>query len=127
MMYVGADIAVACLDVIAKPQRDVVAGKLAEKRELLVLTEAQVNEFAGNGFEMANSRGETVLAMSDRAHRSLTKDQLAILKAHYGDRIVHPSFAAIEQGGGSVRCTLAALHTNNPAELMRAIAQESGG
>jgi hypothetical protein len=125
MMYVGADIAVACLDVIAKPQRDVVAGKLAEKRELLVLTEAQVNEFAGNGFELANSRGEAVLAMSDRAHRSLTKDQLAILKKHYGNRIVHPSFAAIEQGGGSVRCTLAALHTNDPATLVLAIAQKS--
>lgn len=125
MMYLGGDIAVVCLDVIARSQRETVAGKLAEGRELLVLTEAQVNAFAGNGFELANSRGETVLAMSDRAYRSLTKAQLAILKKHYGDRIAHPPFAAIEQGGGSVRCTLAAFHTNDPAKLMRAIAQKS--
>ena len=126
MMYLGTEIAVTCLDVIAAGQREAVAKRIAEGRELVTLTEAQVNEFAGNGFELANAKGQPVLAMSDRAYKSLTKDQLAILKNYYGGRIVHPSFAAIEQGGGSARCTLAALHTGNPGALMQAVAQECG-
>ena len=126
MMYLGTDVAVVCLDVIAAGQRDAVAMKIREGREVVTLTEAQVNEFAGNGFELMNSKGEPVLATSDRAYKSLAKDQLAILEKHYGERILHPSFAALEQGGGSVRCTLAALHTGDPTGLLRAVAEECG-
>ena len=126
MMYLGTDVAVVCLDAIAPEQREAVAKKMGEGREVIALTQGQVNEFAGNGFELANAQGQPVLAMSDRAYQSLTQDQLATLEKHYGDRIVHPPFAAIEQGGGSVRCTLAALHTDNPSALLRSIAQECG-
>jgi hypothetical protein len=124
MMYLGSDVAVVCLDVIAPQQREGVARKISEGREVITLSQTQVNEFTGNGFELANAQGQTVLAMSDRAYKSLTKDQLAILKKHYDGRIVHPAFAAIEQGGGSVRCTLAALHTANSAALLHALSQE---
>jgi hypothetical protein len=124
MMYLGTQVAAVCLDAIAPQQRETVARKIAEGREVITLTSVQVNEFAGNGFELINADGQTVLAMSDRAYNSLTKDQLALLKKHYGGRIVHPSFAAIEQGGGSVRCVLAALHTANPAGLLAAVAEE---
>jgi len=126
MMYLGERVAVACVDVITKGQREAIARKLAEDRELIRLTETQVNEFAGNGFELSNAKGELVLAMSDRAHRSLTRDQLARLEKHYGHRIVHPDFSAVEQGGGSVRCALAALYTNNPSALLRAVSEHCG-
>ena len=123
MMYLGGEVAVVCLDVISPRQRDAVAKKISEGREVVILTEKQVNEFAGNGFELLNAKGETVLAMSDRAFMSLTKDQLAVLKKHYGNRIVHPAFATIEQGGGSVRCALAALHTAKPSALLASFSQ----
>lgn len=126
MMYLGTDVAVVCLDAVLPQQREVVAKKISQGREVVALSEAQVNDFAGNGFEMLGAQGQTVLAMSERAYDSLTRDQLAILHKHYGERIVHPAFAAIEQGGGSVRCALAGLHTDNPAALMSAIAQECG-
>lgn len=121
LMYLGEIHAGACLSVIAKSDREGVARNLAEGRELIELSKAQGNEFAGNGFEMRNTYGEPVLAMSERAYKSLTKDQLVRLARYYGNRIVRPDFAAIEQGGGSVRCTLAALHTKNPAALAQAL------
>ncbi len=124
MMYLGEIFAVACLSVIAKSNREQVAQKLAEGREVIELNEAQVNEFAGNGFEMRNAYGEPVLAMSERAYKSLTKDQIVRLARYYGNRIVHVDFAAIEQGGGSVRCALAALRTTEPAALQHALSQE---
>lgn len=124
MMYLGTSVAVVCLDVIISDQRNAVARKIAEGREVVTLIEKQVNEFTGNGFELLNAKGETVLAMSDRAFKSLTKEQLAVLTKHYGNRIVHPEFGTIEQGGGSVRCALAALHTANPVALLQALSQE---
>ncbi|MGQ0741432.1 MAG: arginine deiminase-related protein [Alphaproteobacteria bacterium] len=121
MMFLGTGVAVACLDVVPPVQRRALEAYLCEGRELVTLAEAQVNEFAGNGFEMTDAKGEPVLTISDRAYKSLAGEQLATLHKYYGDRIVHPLFDAIEQGGGSVRCTLAALHTSRPDDLVRAL------
>jgi hypothetical protein len=73
---------------------------------------------------MLNAKGEPVLAMSARAYWSLNDVQRATLCKYYGERIVLPAFDAIEQGGGSVRCVLAALHTSRPDALVQAVTEK---
>ena len=63
--------------------------------------------FAGNALELAAADGTAVLAMSDRASRSLDARSLETLR-HCVERVVAVPVPTIEDlGGGSVRCTLA--------------------
>lgn len=108
MMALGENYAVICLDCIDdKKERKNVLNHLKEDgKEVIAITEDQVNSFAGNMMQVHNSNGERFLIMSDQAYKSLSKDQISKLEKY--NEILHPSISTIETlGGGSVRCMMA--------------------
>jgi len=108
MMCLGEKFAVICLDSIDdKKERKMVKMHLKEDgKELIVITEEQVNNFAGNMLQVQGKDGEELLVMSNAAYSCLTKHQIVILEKHC--RIVSSSLDVIEAcGGGSARCMMA--------------------
>ena len=111
LMNVGEKIAVVCDEAIPrKEQRKAVMESLAASgHEVIRLTFAQLNAFAGNMLELRSSDGQRVTAMSDQARRSLTGEQLA--KLSQNGAILSAPIDTIEcSAGGSVRCMLAEIH-----------------
>jgi len=118
LMNVGEKIAVICDEAIPrKDQREAVLARLQETgHEVVRLSCAQLDAFAGNMLELRNKDGDRVLAMSQQAYDSLNEQQLAMLAAN--GRVVHAPIENIESSaGGSVRCMLAEVHlpTEGPA------------
>ena len=110
MMHVGSRQAVVCLESIPNPsEREALKAMLEQYgKEVVPITLAQMNQFAGNMLELHNDRGEQLLVMSQTAHRSLTATQIATLSKH--TRILSPDIHAIEAaGGGSARCMMAEI------------------
>lgn len=108
MMALGEKYAVICLDAIddAKERKNVIKHLKESGKEIITITESQVNSFAGNMMQVHNDKGERLLVMSDQAYQSLTPDQVKKLSAY--NEIIHPSIQTIETlGGGSVRCMMA--------------------
>ena len=111
LMNVGEALAVICAEAIPREdQRDAVLARLRETgHEVLLLSYAQLDAFAGNMLEMKNKDGERVLAMSQQAYDSLNEEQHALLAAN--GRVVSAPIDNIESSaGGSVRCMLAEVH-----------------
>ena len=111
MMNVGEEIAVICGDAIPREdQREAVLARLRETgHELVLLSYAQLDAFAGNMLELRNKAGERVLAMSQQAYDSLEEGQRTILAAN--GRVISVPINNIESSaGGSVRCMLAEVH-----------------
>ena len=109
LMCIGTDVALICLDAIPDPaRRGEVVERLTETgRTVVDLTHGQLRDFTGNAFELTGSNGR-ILAMSDRAHRSLTAAQRRTIEASC--EIVAVDISTIELAGGSVRCMLAGIH-----------------
>lgn len=108
MMALGEDYAVICLDSIddKKEAKNVLNHLKEDGKEVIKITEAQVNAFAGNMMQVHNNKGERILVMSDQAYNSLTAVQIEKLEKY--NEILHPSISTIETlGGGSVRCMMA--------------------
>ena len=111
LMNVGEQLAVICAEAIPRDeQRNAVLARLRETgHDILELTYAQLDAFAGNMLELRNDNGERVLAMSQQAYDSLNEEQRATLAANA--RIVKAPIDYIESSaGGSVRCMLAEVH-----------------
>ncbi len=111
LMNVGEALAVICDEAIPREdQREAVLMRLRETgHEVVSLSYAQLDAFAGNMLELRNARGERVLAMSRQALDSLDNEQRAALEAN--GRIVSAPIDNIESSaGGSVRCMLAEVH-----------------
>ena len=77
--------------------------------EVLSLSYAQLEAFAGNMLELRNRNGEHVFAMSRQAWDSLDATQQARLEAH-GQIVAVPIDNIERAAGGSVRCMLAEIH-----------------
>lgn len=108
IMCVGDHIAVICADCIdIQAERNMVISKLEELGKTVVLiSEDQVNRFAGNMLEVRNDKGELFLVMSQSAHTSLDPNQIKQIEKHY--TILSSSLDTIEAcGGGSARCMMA--------------------
>lgn len=115
MMWVGTSIAGVCLESIKdSKQRALVKDSLEKSsKEVINLSQKQVLNFLGNAYELSNSQGKKFLFMSNAAYNSLEAKQKAKLLNHYGQGgIIHVPYSAIHQGGGSVRCSIAALYGN---------------
>ena len=115
MMCIGDTFAVICADCIDdKKERKMVLDSLrGDEKEIILITEAQVNNFAGNMLEVLGADDRRYLVMSSSAHQSLTKKQIAQLEEHV--TIVSSSLDTIEAcGGGSARCMMAEIFL--PAE-----------
>ncbi len=109
MMCIGTDFALVGLDVMTNPERraEIAARIIEPGRELIELSNQQLADFAGNAIELQGTKGR-VLALSERADRSLTPDQRAIIEK--SARILPVDFSTIELEGGSVRCMIAGIH-----------------
>ena len=110
MMCLGDTFAVICADCIDdKKERKMVLDSLkGDDKEVILITEDQVNNFAGNMLEIKGAKDRRYLVMSDSAYKSLTKKQIAQLEAHV--EIIHSSLDTIEAcGGGSARCMMAEI------------------
>ena len=110
MMCLGETFAVICSDCIDdKKERKMVLDNLKENgKEIILITEAQMNNFAGNMLEVRGANDKRYLVMSAAAHQSLTPQQIEQLEKH--TEILSSSLDTIEAcGGGSARCMMAEI------------------
>ncbi len=108
MMCIGETFAVICADCIDdKKERKMVLSNLKEDgKEIILLTEEQLNNFAGNMLQVKGNNNKSYLVMSASAHQVLTKEQIAKIEKH--TEILSSSLDTIEAcGGGSARCMMA--------------------
>ncbi len=111
LMCVGSGFAVICLECIPNPYEKLLVKEslLSAHKEIVEISFAQMNRFAGNMLEVKNKAGETLIVMSKNAHDALLEEQKAILKK-YG-KLVYADINIIETiGGGSARCMMAEVH-----------------
>jgi hypothetical protein len=100
--------AVVCLDAIDdQKRRKQVARSLRNcGKEIIKITERQMQQFAGNVLQLENKDGEKFLVISETAYNSLSKQQIAKLSSY--NEIIRVSIPTIEKyGGGSARCMIA--------------------
>ncbi len=108
MMSVAETFAIVCGDAIDdKKERKMVLENLkADGKEIILITEEQVNKFAGNMLQVRGNEDKRYLVMSDSAFNSLTKAQIDKIEKHC--EILHINIDTIEAcGGGSARCMMA--------------------
>ena len=108
MMALAETFAVICLESIddKKERKNVVKHLKEDGKEIIAITEAQVNSFAGNMLQVVGENEERFLVMSTSAFNSLTNTQLKTIEKHC--KILHSSLDTIEAcGGGSARCMMA--------------------
>lgn len=110
MMCLGETYAVICSDCIDdKKERKMVLDNLRENgKEVILITESQMNNFAGNMLELRGASDKRYLVMSAAAHQVLTPKQIEQLEKHA--EILSSSLDTIEAcGGGSARCMMAEI------------------
>ena len=110
MMCLGETFAVICSDCIDdKKERKMVLDNLKENgKEVILITESQMNNFAGNMLELRGTNDKRYLVMSAAAHQVLTPKQIEQLEKHA--EILSSSLDTIEAcGGGSARCMMAEI------------------
>ena len=108
MMCVAEEFAVICLDCIddVKERKNVRKHLKEDGKEIIPITEAQINQFAGNMLQVRGANDKKYLVMSDTARKSLTKGQVNAIEKYC--EILSSDLNTIETcGGGSARCMLA--------------------
>lgn len=108
MMCVAPNFAVVCLSCIddKKERRNLINHLKEDGKEIIDITEAQVNNFAGNMLSVYGDNNKEYIVMSESAYICLTKNQIAILEKHA--TILYSNVDTIEAcGGGSARCMMA--------------------
>lgn len=112
MMALGADFAVVCFDAIgADADRTIVRARLEDGGlDVIPITVAQRDRFAGNMLSVRTMGGAALIVMSRRALASLDRAHIGALERH--GEIVAPDLETIEDvGGGSARCMLGEVFT----------------
>ena len=110
MMCIGSTFAVICLDSIddKKERKNVINHLKKDNKDIIEITEDQVNQFAGNMLQLLGKNNTPFLIMSQSAFDSLRADQLSKLEKH--TKIISSSLQTIEAcGGGSARCMMAEI------------------
>ncbi|HQO30703.1 MAG TPA: arginine deiminase-related protein [Chitinophagales bacterium] len=110
MLTIGDQFAVICLESIRNEQEKqmVVDSLTATGLEIVAISEAQMNCFAGNMLQVENAEGKTFLVMSQSAFDSLTSEQRTQLEQY--TTLLPVAIPTIETiGGGSARCMLAEI------------------
>lgn len=108
MMCVADNYVVICLDTIDDlgERQKVIDSLTKTKKEIIEISEAQKQLFAGNMLQVMGD--QPYLVMSKSAHESLTESQITTIKKH--NPIISSSLDIIEAcGGGSARCMMAEL------------------
>jgi len=107
-MCVADNYVVICLDTIDDlgERQKVIDSLTKTKKEIIEISEAQKQLFAGNMLQVMGD--QPYLVMSKSAHESLTESQITTIKKH--NPIISSSLDIIEAcGGGSARCMMAEL------------------
>jgi hypothetical protein len=110
MMSVGEHFAVVCTDMIEdKKDRKMVLDVLrSDGKEVILINEKQVNQFAGNILEVVGADGKRFIVMSTAAYGAFNANQIIQLEK-YGT-ILSADLNTIEAcGGGSARCMMAEI------------------
>lgn len=108
MMCVAETFVVICLDSIddKKERKNVIKHLKQDQKEIIAITEEQVNTFAGNMLQVVGENNQPYLVMSQAAYDSLSKSQIKTIEKHCP--IISSSLDTIEAcGGGSARCMMA--------------------
>ncbi|WP_312394696.1 citrulline utilization hydrolase CtlX [Chryseobacterium sp.] len=108
MMCVADKFVVICLDCIDNEteRAHVVETIQNSGKEIIEISEAQMQQFAGNMLQVQNKEGEKFLVMSQTAYQSLNQDQISSIEKYC--EIIYSDLNTIEvNGGGSARCMLA--------------------
>jgi hypothetical protein len=113
MMSVGEAFALWCPSSIDDTiERDRVEQSLQkDKRELIAISEEQMQSFAGNILQVFNRKNEPYILMSAAAEAALRGPALGALQRH--GTILSTPIPTIERyGGGSTRCMVAEIPAN---------------
>lgn len=109
MLAIGDSFAVACLDTVRDKSEQTVVRESLEKsgKEIIPITEDQMNKFAANILQLNSKDGKKLLIASTQAHSSYSEEQLLLIRKHCDD-ILHTDLETIETlGGGGARCMIA--------------------
>ena len=109
ILSIGTEFALVCTGVISDERRraDIVARLGDSGRDVIDLSWAQIEQFAGNALEVSGADGR-YLALSERAARALTPEQVA--RVERSATLLPVPIPTLELAGGSVRCMLAGVH-----------------
>jgi len=115
MMSVGENFAVVCLECIDDPvERAKVEFHLKKTgKEIIEISEEQVNSFAGNILQVRNANGKPIIVMSEAAFKSFSTKQKKRLEQH-GHLLNSPIPTIEKYGGGGVRCMMAEIFLPTP-------------
>ncbi|MGD1319071.1 citrulline utilization hydrolase CtlX [Chryseobacterium sp. 2R14A] len=108
MMCVADKFVVICLDCIddETERNNVIETIKNSGKEIIEISEAQMQQFAGNMLQVQNQKGEKFLVMSQTAYQSLNAEQISNIEKYC--EIIYSDLNTIEvNGGGSARCMLA--------------------
>ncbi len=108
MMCIADDFAIICLDSIdCKDERkNVVQALKQSNKEIIEITEQQVNRFAGNMLQLKGDK--KYLVMSKSAYNILSTQQIKKINSY--SEILYSNLQTIEDfGGGSARCMMAEI------------------
>lgn len=108
MMCVADQFVVICLECIDDElEREKVQEVIkSTEKEIIEISEDQMQQFAGNMLQVQNNEGKKFLVMSQSAYKSLTPEQISAIEKYC--EIIYSDLTTIEtNGGGSARCMLA--------------------
>lgn len=108
MMCVADKFVVICLDCIDNElERSKVTETIKNSgKEIIEISEEQMQQFAGNMLQVQNKDSEKFLVMSQTAYQSLNAEQISNIEKYC--EVIYSDLNTIEvNGGGSARCMLA--------------------
>ncbi len=107
MMALTEKYAIICLESIddKKESKNMIQHIKESGKEIIAITEKQVNNFAGNMLQVLGKNDKRYTVLSEAAYRSL--DQIQIDKIEKESTILYSNLDTIEIcGGGSARCMM---------------------
>lgn len=108
LMCMAKNFVVICLEtIISEREKNILLQSFkSTNKEVITISLAQMNHFAGNMLEVKNQVGKNYLVLSAAAFNSLTDEQKTKLSCFA--KILYTNLETIEtNGGGSARCMLA--------------------
>ncbi|MEM7549733.1 MAG: arginine deiminase-related protein [Bacteroidota bacterium] len=110
VMCLANDFVVICLDSVDdESEKEILINTFQEtEKEIIEISESQLECFAGNMLQVKNDREEEILVMSSQAYNALTSEQIQKMESHC--KILYSDIETIETlGGGSARCMMAEI------------------
>ena len=114
MMCMGDQFVVICLDSIPneKEKQMLVDSFDQTNKEVITISQDQLNHFAGNMLQVFDTNEKPHLIMSEQAYNSLKTEQVKSLEKY--NPLLPISIPTIEAlGGGSTRCMMAEIYLIN--------------